>query len=92
MHLIWLHLLELTGILNSQSEASNFWCGFGADLGELTIVGALIAFYKKNTCEVHTCWRLGRHMTAAGHHVCRKHHPDDRLTAEAVISAHKEAS
>lgn len=67
-----------------------WWSGFGSDLGELAIVGGLIGLMRKHQCEVHHCWRLGRHTTAGQHHVCRRHHPDGHLTAERVIAAHAE--
>ena len=69
----------------------NFWAGFGSDLGEIAIIGGLIAVVRKHNCEVKGCFRLGRHQTAAGHHVCRRHHPDDHLTAERVVAEHEVA-
>jgi hypothetical protein len=72
-----------------------FWSGSGSDLGELSIVIAifslLYAMLRKHNCEVHGCWRIGRHDTAAGHTVCRRHHPDGNLTAEQVVIAHNAA-
>ena len=74
----------------------NFWSGFGSDLGELTLIGAVGAgayhVARGHNCEVHRCWRIGRHTTAAGHKVCRLHHPDDPLTVADVHRAHREAS
>lgn len=69
----------------------NLWSGFGSDLGEIAIVGGLATIVRKHNCEVHGCWRVGRHTTAAGHNVCRKHHPDDKLTAQQVVDAHNTA-
>lgn len=69
-----------------------WWSGAGADLGELAVVGTLISLYRKHTCEIHRCPRLGRHLTAAGHRLCRRHHPDGPLTVEAAHAAHDEAS
>jgi hypothetical protein len=75
-----------------------FWSGFGSDLGEATIVtaifGLLFHVFKVNNCEVHHCWRIGRHKTLAGHCVCRKHHPDHATaapTAGEVATAHEVA-
>lgn len=72
-----------------------FWSGAGSDLGELSIVAAVFslvyALLRKHNCEVTGCWRIGRHDTAAGHTVCRRHHPDDSLTVEDVLSAHQDA-
>lgn len=84
-----------TGTINEPGPYYGFWSGFGSDIGEATIVTAVFSTVahsaRVNNCEVHGCWRLGRHATAAGHKVCRKHHPDDVLTAEQVVTAHNEA-
>lgn len=69
-----------------------FWSGIGSDIGELAILGWLYAFLRKHNCEVQGCWRLGRHTTAAGHVVCRHHHPDGPLTAQQARDAHHAAS
>lgn len=69
----------------------NVESGSGSDVGELAIVGGLIAMIRRHTCEVKGCWRLGRHKTAAGHAVCRHHHPDGHLTAERVAELHHAA-
>jgi hypothetical protein len=82
------NLLHTFGIDDTAGRWYAFWSGAGSDLGELAIIGALAGTYRRHTCEVHRCWRLGRHTTAAGQHVCRRHHPDGHLTAEAVRKAH----
>lgn len=64
------------------------WSGILADIGELAIVGGLVTLVRRHNCEVRKCWRMGRHVTAAGHYVCRAHHPDGPLTALAVRNAH----
>lgn len=84
----WLyHLLGLSGT----GPVYAFLSGSGSDVGELAIIGGLITQARNANCEVHGCWRLGRHRTAAGHRVCRVHHPDDHLTAERVRAEHEEA-
>ena len=75
-------LLHALGIDNTSGRWYAFWSGFGSDLGELAIVGGLLAVVRRHNCEVHRCWRMGRHRTPDGHMVCRKHHPDDHLTPE----------
>lgn len=92
---MWWHALQhwlayMTGSLNTSGAPPNynFFSGFGSDLGELTLLGGLIAVYRRHNCEVRKCWRLGRHQTAAQHHVCRRHHPDDHLTAGDIHAAH----
>ena len=81
------------GFRNGDGNGSHylFWSGSGSDLGELAIIGGLLGLFRKHNCEVHGCWRMGRHQTAAGHMVCRRHHPDDHLTAADVAVAHEEA-
>jgi hypothetical protein len=89
-----LHWLAVhTGSSNTPGAPPNynFWSGFGSDIGEVAIIGGLISVYRRHNCEVHRCWRLGRHETAAGHHVCRRHHPDGPLTADDVHRAHHAA-
>lgn len=40
---------------------------------------------RRHNCEVHRCWRLGRHVVeGTGHHVCRRHNPEGSITAEHV--------
>jgi len=80
MHLI-LHWL---GLDSGSGTAYLAWSGFGSDIGELAIVAALAGMLRKHNCEVHRCWRLGRHGTDGGHMVCRKHHPAGPLTARQV--------
>ncbi len=55
-----------------------FWSGMGSDIGEVTIIGALIAIWSKHNCHVHRCWRLSWHPSKkyGGHVVCRHHHED----------------
>lgn len=65
-----------------------FWSGWFGDVGLFTVAAT---FLRHRNCEVHGCWRFGRHSTAAGHRVCRRHHPDDHLTVEGVLAAHQEA-
>ena len=68
------------------------WSGAGSDLGELAIIGGLAGVLRRHNCEIHGCWRLGRHTTAAAHRVCRHHHPDGPLSHQDVLAAHRQAS
>jgi hypothetical protein len=85
-------LQHILGVDDAAGRWYLFWSGIGADVSELAIVGGLFSLYRKHACEVRGCWRLGRHRTAAAHFVCRRHHPEDHLTAEAVAAAHEEVS
>jgi hypothetical protein len=87
LHWLYVH----TGTGNEAGSYYAFWSGFGSDLGEITLLGAVIALLRHGNCEVRGCWRLGRHATAARHKVCRRHHPGDHLTAEDVHAAHEAA-
>jgi len=84
-------LLHVLGVDNVSGRWYGFWSGFGSDIGELAIVGGLLALVRKHNCEVHGCWRLGRHATAGGHLVCRRHNPAGPVTAEQVAGAHQAA-
>lgn len=89
------HLSQETGTSNSSSRAYDFWSGFGSDIGEAAVASSIVAGIahtaRSRNCEVKGCWRLGLHTTEGGHKVCRRHHPDDHLTEEAVHRAHHEA-
>ena len=95
IELFILHWLYIHTGIPGVGAYYGFWSGIGSDIGELTIVVALCTaigtFLHRHNCEVKGCWRLQRHATAAGHIVCRKHHPDGPLTSEAVAEAHNAA-
>ena len=77
--------LHTFGIDDVSGRWYAFWSGAGSDIGELAIVGALFAVVRQHNCEVHHCWRLGRHVVeGTGLRVCRKHHPEGHLTAAGV--------
>ncbi len=82
-------LFHLFGLGNGSSSQYLFWSVIGSDISELAIVGALAAMVRSRNCEIHRCWRLGRHTTAAGHKLCRKHHPDGNLTEHDAWVAHQ---
>jgi hypothetical protein len=84
--------------VNGTGPYYGFWSGFGSDLGEATLITAVLAAmyhtFRVHNCETRHCWRIGRHKTLAGHCVCRKHHPDHNTkapTAEEVSDAHEAA-
>lgn len=73
--LIWHWFLQVTGTIINPSIGSkwyNFWSGFGSDLGEVVIIGAIINWYRTHKCV--TCWRLSHHDVANTHFkTCHKH-------------------
>lgn len=84
-------LLHWLGVDDVSGRWYALWSGAGSDLGEIAIIGGLISVVRKHNCEVHKCWRIGRHQTAANHNVCRRHHPDDPPTHQDVLDAHAAA-
>jgi hypothetical protein len=91
--MLWLlHWLAVhSGTVDEPGPYYGFWSGIGSDIGELALVGGMATLVRHRNCEVHGCWRLGRHQTAAGHRVCRRHHPAGHLTAGDVHAAHRQA-
>lgn len=84
-------LLHILGVDDVSGRWYGWWSGAGSDIGEVAIIGGLASMVRQHNCEVRRCPRLGRHRTAAGHRVCRKHHPDDHLTADQVREQHETA-
>ena len=87
----WFWLEVHLGIHDLSGPYYGFWSGFGSDLGELTIVAAIVGAYRAANCHVHKCWRIGKHQIAGGRFkVCKTHHPDipDQITAEHISDAH----
>lgn len=69
-----------TGTDNEAGPYYGFLSGAGSDIGEITLVGGLLAVYKRHNCHTAWCWRFGRHDftdEAAGitYRLCRRHHP-----------------
>lgn len=51
-----------------------FWSGFGSDVTEFAIVGALLGLVKKHQCHKSWCWRFGHYKEdEIGTLKCRKH-------------------
>src|SRR5215467_3887203 len=87
-----------TGTVNEPGPYYGFWSGFGSDLEEFGILGAIgAAFYqlvKKYNCHEPGCWRIGNHPAAGGQfHLCYRHHPDfqgKKPTHELIERLHRE--
>jgi hypothetical protein len=70
-----------SGTVNESGPYYGFWSGFGSDIAEFGILGAIgTAIYqmvKKYNCHEPGCWRVGTHPAAGGQFVlCYRHHPD----------------
>jgi hypothetical protein len=87
-----------TGTLNESGPYYGFWSGFGSDLEEFGILGAIgAAIYqlvKKYNCHEPGCWRVGQHPAAGGQFLlCYRHHPDyqgRKPTHELIERLHRE--
>jgi hypothetical protein len=87
-----------TGTVNEPGPYYGFWSGFGSDLAEFGIIGAIAtAVYqivKKFNCHEPGCWPVGNHAAAGGQfYLCYHHHPDykgRKPNAELIARLHRE--
>jgi hypothetical protein len=87
-----------TGTVNEPGPYYGFWSGFGSDLEEFGILGAIGAavyqLVKKYNCHEPGCWRIGQHPAAGGQFLlCYRHHPDyqgKKPTHELIQKLHRE--
>lgn len=75
MHAVLQWLLHYTGSDNVSGPWYGFWSGFGSDLGEITLLGAILAAARHKNCTVKGCWRLGHPDPEHGHPICKTHQP-----------------
>ncbi len=104
--IIWLQHARLvghwvqvhTGTVNEAGPYYGFWSGFGSDLEEFGILGAvgaaLYLLVKKYNCHEPGCWLVGNHPAAGGQfNLCYRHHPDfqgKKPTHELIERLHRE--
>lgn len=93
---VWYWVEIHTGTLNEPGPFYGFWSGFGSDIGEIAIVGAVYSMYRKHNCGAPGCWRIGKHPTEDGmFHMCRHHHPDlmgkKKFSLEEIHAHHRAA-
>jgi hypothetical protein len=69
-------LAHYLGLNDPSGPIYLFWSGFGSDLGEVTLVAALVGLFRSHNCAVTGCIRT-RTFPVAGSpwKACRKHHP-----------------
>ena len=92
------HWLQVhTGTVNEPGPYYGFWSGFGSDLEEFGILGAIGAgIYRSSEVQRHEpgCWRIGQHAAAGGQFLlCYRHHPDykgRKPTHELIERLHHE--
>jgi hypothetical protein len=87
-----------TGTVNEPGPYYGFWSGFGSDIAEFGILGAIgtgiYQLVKKYNCHEPGCWRVGTHPAAGGQFLlCYRHHPDyhgEKLTHDLIVRIHRE--
>jgi len=87
-----------TGTLNESGPYYGFWSGFGSDIAEFGILGAIATgiyqLIKKYNCHEPGCWRVGTHQAAGGQFLlCYRHHPDFhgvKPTHDLIVRMHRQ--
>jgi len=73
-HLAWWAQYLHPGQLRTPCGGYWAWSGILSDIGEITLLGCVIAAYRHKNCYVKGCPWLG-HIDPEHHHpACRKHH------------------
>lgn len=91
----WITTAFSTYVLHVEhNNGYQWWSGMGANAGEVTVIAAVVAWYRHINCDAPKCWRRGPYKTAAGHKLCRKHHPEvhpRRLSLREIHLQHHKA-
>ena len=90
----WDGFIMFLGVKNEAGRWYAFDSGSGAILlGDLPLLGGLILLIRHHNCEIPGCIRIHlKRPTAAGHLLCRKHHPEPGpLGVEEAHAAHHNA-
>lgn len=76
-------LAHMLGIDDPTGRWYAFWSGFGSDLQEFAILGAMVAGYRKINCHYKGCPRIGRFpaIEGQGWHYCKVHHNTNGIHA-----------
>jgi hypothetical protein len=94
MVVFWNGLLTFLGVSNEAGRWYAFDSGSGAViLGDLPLIGGLVLIVRHHNCEIPGCPRIQlKRPTAAGHLLCRKHHPEaGPSSVEEAHAAHHAA-
>jgi hypothetical protein len=71
------------------SAMYQLWSGLIPALAVLSLAGGLVTAYRRATCHVGPCYRIGRYPVAGGQFkVCRRHHPDETVRNGDLTAAH----
>lgn len=66
------------GAQNESQSFYGFWSGFGSDLGEVALIGSIIAAAHHVNCHSKGCWRPGHKVHSQPYRLCHVHHPHHR--------------
>lgn len=91
---VWDWFLQVTGTANTSGKWYGFFSGFGSDIGEATIFGAVVAGYRKVNCHSKGCWRIGHfehEHDGQKIKLCRRCHPamGAAPTRQEISDAHR---
>ena len=68
-----------------------FSSGFGANFGELAIVGGLLAIVRHHNCHAKGCPRIGRHkVPGTDFSCCARHTPGGAPTHAHILALHRQ--
>ncbi|HEX3825461.1 MAG TPA: hypothetical protein VHV79_13465 [Mycobacteriales bacterium] len=90
----WNGFIQFLGVRNEASRWYAFESGSGAIiLGDLPLLGGLVLLIRHHNCEIPGCARIQmKRPTAAGHLLCRRHHPaPGPQSVEEAHAAHRAA-
>lgn len=83
-------LLHFFGLDSASGPAYLAWSGALSDLGELAIIGGMITLWRRHTCAVRGCWRIGRHQVSGTQHICcGRHTPGGAPTHAHILAMHR---
>jgi hypothetical protein len=94
MTVYWEGFLQFLGVRNEAGRWYAFESGSGAIiLGDLPLLGGLVLLIRHHNCEIPGCPRIQmKRPTAAGHLLCRRHHPEPGPSSvEDAHAAHRAA-
>lgn len=84
-HLWW--WIELhTGTVHETGPFYGFFSGFGSDLGEITLITAVIAAWRHKNCHHPWCLRTGKPVEGTPYIACHRHHPAHRNAKRATTA------
>ena len=74
LHWFFVH----TGTYNESGPYYGFFSGFGSDIGEVTLLAAVVAGARHVNCHSKGCWRPGHKVDGQPYRVCHRHLPHHR--------------